>query len=162
MDEKNQLVQLLDDELVLHKAMIPLLDEEKSSLFLKKPDSLLAVLKKKQSLVDKIKEKEHQRQALVISLSLRLKVPQERITVSFLADYWREPALLTLKRTLVRVLEEIQTAQQLNSTLLRNAHNLIREAVAMMYAEQQQDPVYGPKGTFNDDVKDQGYFDKKI
>lgn len=162
MDDKTQLVQLLEDELVLHKEMVPLLEEEKGCLIAKKTAELLVLLKKKEAVVEKIQEKEHQRKALVMALSAELKMSSDKITLSFLSGYWRDPQLLKLKKRLSDIIEEIQTKQQLNNALVRNAQDLIREAVAVMYAQQQPDAVYSPQGVFNDRAKEQGYLDKNI
>jgi flagellar biosynthesis/type III secretory pathway chaperone len=145
---KKELIAVLENELSAHRQILALLGEEKDQI-VKDPVALNEITKKKDVLVENIRKLEETRQRLIMSLSGILGVSVKDITLVLLSRVWSEPRLVSLRKELKAVLEEIKSKQQINSALIQHALASINNYVNLL-ANNPKDMLYGPKG----DIKD--------
>lgn len=161
MEEIQKLTKVLEEELVLHQQMLPLLQQERETVIHRKAKDLVDVLKEKEALVETIRKKEHERQALVIHLAHVLNIPHQKLTMTVLAARLKDKNLLKIKEQFTAVLDDVHDQQQKNNQLIQKGHDFIRECISQLHSSAQ-DPCYGPEGQYKTQPSQQGFFDKKI
>ena len=160
-EEQETLRGILERLLLLHNNMLPLLEEERVALVKNKPKDLVAVLRKKEVLVEAIKKEDHQRHTLVVSLSHALGIPSESITLSFLAERWQDLWFIRLKDTFSQVLDEIRKRQESNNVLIQTCQEIINQCINLLYSSPS-DSSYDPQGNIISTDPLRGHLDKKI
>ncbi len=145
---KKELIEALERELVLHKQVLSLLDEEKDNI-VKGPVGLNETVKKKDAIIENIHKAEEIRQRLVVKIAGVLSVSVKDVTLAFLAKAWSEPKLMTLRKELKVVLEEIKNKQKINNALVQHGLAFIDTYVNLL-ANNPKDAVYDTKGNIKD------------
>lgn len=161
MEEIQRLTKVLEEELALHQQMLPLLYQERETVVHRKAKDLVSILKKKEALVEMIRQKEHERQALVIQIAHAMNVPSQKLTVSFLAARFKDKQLLKIRDQFTAVLDDVNGQQHKNNQLIQKGRDFVQECVNHLYTSPQ-DPCYGPEGQYKTEPNQQGFFDKKI
>lgn len=145
---KKELIEVLENELALHHAILSLLDEEKDNI-VKAPEGLNEIVKKKDGLIEKIHKAEEIRQRLIVTIAVILTVRVKEVTLAFLAKAWSEPRLLFLRKELKAVLDEIKSKQKINSALVQHGLAFINNYVNLL-ANNPKDAVYDTKGNIKE------------
>ncbi len=141
---KKELIVVLENELLLHKQMLSLLEEEKDNIS-KDPGTLNKTIKKKEALIEDIRRREDLRQQLVMNIAGILNMNAKDVTLSMLAKIWSEPRFIQLRKELKVVLEMIKSKQQINSALIQHGLGFINNYVNAL-ASNPDDAVYDTKG----------------
>ena len=130
-----RLMALLGREEALYRVLLSLLEKERRAIVESDLSRLGTTVKKKEDLLQDIRNTGRQRELLITDLARELGCPAEDLTISRLSELAGEPCSTRLKRfstviaPLVKAVQDLNTA---NSALVRHSVDLIRGSLSFL------------------------------
>lgn len=157
-----KLLNILDEELQLYKKVLGMSNDKTGLLKGNQVKELEALTKEEESLVAVIIEKEKERIAEVKNICKRYGKPESSLKIEELCEFIEDSKdeLLSYKKEITEVLNELKNVNKLNSSLINSSLEYINFTVNML-TETSKNPVYKPGG-YRDTQAQRNLFDIKL
>jgi len=160
----DQLIDILKSEATLYDSILKVSRKKTGIIIDGKISELESITKLEQAIVMQVGKLEDARENLVEKLSAQLNLDSSRITISDISKLLqREQAnrLNTCQFALEKVLEELKSANELNSKLIKNSLEYIDFSINLLANTSVAGNLYGNSGRANDS-KMRNFFDMKL
>lgn len=156
------LLNILDEELMLYKTILDLSNNKTTLLKENKVKELEAMTKEEESLVANVIEKEKLRIKEVKNICVRYGKPEQSLKIEELCEFIdnSKEELLSYKKEIMAILEELKKVNKLNSTLINSSLEYVNFAVNML-TETSTNPTY-QRGGYQEKKAQRNLFDMKL
>ncbi len=156
MDTK-RLLSILEKEKAVYGSILELAREK--SEILKKNDivSLKKVVSQMNEFIGQIDALEQERKKVMGDFCRDRKIAAEKVTITMIAEECHEPALLTIKKEIRALLEELEKISERNNLLIRQAQTVYDTLGELLYKNLVSIKGYNARG--NIESSQGGYFE---
>ncbi|MFP4381235.1 MAG: flagellar export chaperone FlgN [Candidatus Sumerlaeia bacterium] len=135
------LIQILIRQNVLYEQVLELLEEEHSTLVSSKPQSVLELVRRKETTLLKIRTLDESRQLISLRLSRRMGIPQAELNLTALAELLESEQanrLRDVQTALQNCMGKLQILNQKTSQLCRQGIEVVHEVLQNVAREERQ------------------------
>lgn len=158
------LIDILKKETDLYEDILKLSKNKTDLIVEGKISELESITSLEQSMILKLGKLEEEREKLVEQIALQLHVKASDITITNLEERFsgeQAEELNGCRNTLAKLVNELNTANELNSKLIRNSLDYIDFSINLLTNAGSTGNNYGNSGQSND-LKKRNFFDVKL
>lgn len=158
------LIDILEKEIDLYQGILKLSANKTEVIVEGKVSELESITSLEQSMIMKLGKLEEERGKLVEQIALQLHVKASDITITSLENRFPEEyggKLKSCHDTLVKLVNELSSANELNSKLIRNSLDYIGFSINLLTSTGSTGNNYGNFGQSNE-LKKRNFFDIKL
>lgn len=158
------LIDILKKEADLYEGVLKLSKSKTDVIVEGKVSGLEGITSIEQSMIMKLGKLEEEREKTVEQIALQLHVKASDITITNLEKRFSDEQAEKLKdcrNTLAKLVNELSTANELNSKLIRNSLDYIDFSINILTNAGSTGNNYGNSGQSND-LKKKNFFDMRL
>ncbi len=113
--------KILTEKIVLYESLLESLSEEREAIKNNSLQDILEMVKKKETLVEKLDINEKKRREIIAHYSAKFNLPQEELTLKKLAMFFEEPVsgeLLNIRNRLKGQIDSVSKSSHQNKKLI--------------------------------------------
>jgi len=152
----SELITILNREIELHKELLSCIQQDRCLIIDLRVDDLFENIKRKETLIVKIKMLEESRISLVEQLSPHFEIPHQPLTLSDLVSVIEEPyrsALNTSRSTLRALIKSIQEVNQGNTLIVKDSIFYFNRSLDFLNHAFSANPTYLQSGRIKDPAR---------